>query len=99
MKNQNQNEQELLQKHSPLVSALVNRFVECTPQSLSADHLQSLGLIALLDATRNYSPACRMPFEAFASIEVHGALLTEIRRAKKWFSASPQSTTLSHRFA
>lgn len=95
----NQKEQEMLQKHSPLVSAMVDRFVECTPLSLSADHLQSLGLIALLDATRNYSPSCQMPFEAFASIEVHGALLTEIRRAKKWFAATPNPSTFSPRLA
>jgi RNA polymerase sigma factor for flagellar operon FliA len=85
----NHNEKELLQKHTPLVSALVNRLVASTPQSCSADHLHSLGLIALLDAARCYPQTSSVPFESFARIQVQSALIGEINRAKRWFSVAP----------
>jgi RNA polymerase sigma factor for flagellar operon FliA len=99
MKNQNQSEQELLKKHSPLVSALVNRFVSATPQACSANHLHGLGLIALLDAARSYPATSSVPFETFARIQIQSALLGEIRRAKRWFTAAPAPATFIPYFA
>jgi RNA polymerase sigma factor for flagellar operon FliA len=79
------NENELLRQHAPLVSALVRQFAGVMPPVCSAEHLHGLGLIALLDAARTYSPAAKISFEAFARIQIHGAFVGEIRRAQRWF--------------
>lgn len=99
MKNQNQSEQELLKKHSPLVSSLVNRTVESSPQAVSADHLHGLGLIALLDAARSYPATSSVPFETFARVQIQSALLGEVRRARRWFSAAPATANFIPYFA
>jgi DNA-directed RNA polymerase specialized sigma subunit len=87
MKKEIFNERELLQQHTPLVSALVKQFAAAMPPVFSAEHLHGLGLIALLDAVRSYPPACQMKFETFAHIQIYGALIGEIRRAQNWFQS------------
>jgi DNA-directed RNA polymerase specialized sigma subunit len=66
---------------------VVNQFAQSAPPLCSADHLHGLGLIALLDAARHYPASSHVPFETFARVQIHGALLGEVRRAKKWFSS------------
>ena len=90
------NERDLLKQHAPLVSSAVNQFTSSAQPICSADHLHGLALIALLDAARHYPATTQVPFETFARVQIHGALLGEVRRAKKWFHdacAGETSTT------
>ncbi|MDR3459839.1 MAG: sigma factor [Verrucomicrobiae bacterium] len=82
------NERDLLQRHTPLVSSAVSQFTSSAQPICSADHLHGLALIALLDAARLYPATSHVPFETFARVQIHGALLGEVRRAKKWFSSA-----------
>ena len=86
-------ERELLQLHKPLVAALVKQLACAMPPVFSAEHLHGLGLIALLDAVRSYSPTCQMRFETFARIQIYGALIGEIRRAQGWFQSEAPALT------
>ncbi len=97
MKKQISNERELLQQHTPLVSALVKQIAGTIPPVCSTEHLHGLGLIALLDAVRCYPPACQLSFETFARIQIHGALISEIRRAQDWFHSESDSPALTQK--
>jgi RNA polymerase sigma factor for flagellar operon FliA len=44
------------------------------------DDLYSAGLVGLLQALRNFDPACGASFETFARMRVRGAMLDELRR-------------------
>ncbi len=80
----NPTENDLLKKHAPMVAVIVNQLVGTLPALFSRDHLQGLGLIALLRAVRSHAPAGGVSFETFARIEIHRALLCEIRRVGRW---------------
>jgi RNA polymerase sigma factor for flagellar operon FliA len=99
MNQKNSTEGELLKQHTPLVSSVVRQFADRLPELLSADHLHGLGLIALLDAARRYPSSSRVSFETFARIQIHGALLGEIRRAKNWFPGVTPAATPTPAFA
>ena len=73
-------ENELVQKYLPLVSAVVNRLAMTLPEHVDHDDLYSVGLIGLLQALRNYNPACGTSFETYARVRVRGAMLDELRR-------------------
>ncbi|HEV2692297.1 MAG TPA: hypothetical protein VG347_05320 [Verrucomicrobiae bacterium] len=93
------NERELLKQHATLVSSAVNQFTQTASPICSANHLHGLGLIALLDAARHYPPASQMSFETFARVQIHSALLGEVRRAKKWFNSADAVDTSTMAFA
>ena len=44
------------------------------------DDLNSVGLMGLLQAMRNFDPACGASFETYARMRVRGAMLDELRR-------------------
>jgi RNA polymerase sigma factor for flagellar operon FliA len=73
-------ENALVQKYLPLVSAVVNRLAMTLPDHVDHDDLYSVGLIGLLQALRNYNPACGTSFETYARVRVRGAMLDELRR-------------------
>lgn len=73
-------ENELVQKYLPLVSAVVGRLAMTLPEHVSHDDLYSAGLVGLLQALRNYNPACGTAFETYARVRVRGAMLDELRR-------------------
>jgi RNA polymerase sigma factor for flagellar operon FliA len=78
--NQTDTENALVQKYLPLVSAVVNRLAMTLPEHVDHDDLFSVGLIGLLQALRNYNPACGTSFETYARVRVRGAMLDELRR-------------------
>jgi DNA-directed RNA polymerase specialized sigma subunit len=92
-------ERDLLKQHTPLVATAAEQFARSAPEVFSADHLHGIGLIALLNATRHYQPASHVSFEAFARVQIHGALLGEIRRAKTWFNGTCAIETPTTAFA
>jgi DNA-directed RNA polymerase specialized sigma subunit len=86
-------ERDLLKQHAPLVASTVQQFARSAPDVFSPDHLHGLGLIALLNATRQYQPADHVSFETFARVQIHSTLLGETRRAKTWFHGAPAVET------
>src|ERR1022692_1933824 len=73
-------ENALVQKYLPLVSAVMGRLAMTLPDHVDHDDLYSAGLIGLLQALRNYNPACGTSFETYARVRVRGAMLDELRR-------------------
>ena len=73
-------ENELVQKYTPLVSAVMARLAMTLPDHVDRDDLYSTGLIGLLQALRNYNPACGTSFETYARVRVRGSMLDELRR-------------------
>jgi len=69
----------LVQEHAPLVKRIANHLRGRLPHGIDLDDLIQVGLIALLDAARQYSPAKGASFETYASIRVRGAMLDEVR--------------------
>ena len=73
-------ENELVQKYLPLVSSVMGRLAMTLPEHVDHDDLYSVGLIGLLQAMRNYNPACGTSFETYARVRVRGSMLDELRR-------------------
>jgi RNA polymerase sigma factor FliA len=73
-------ENELVQKYLPLVSTVMGRLAMTLPDHVDHDDLYSVGLIGLLQAMRNYNPACGTSFETYARVRIRGAMLDELRR-------------------
>ena len=61
-------EDELVHKHLPLVKQVVGRLAMNLPSHVDKEDLYSAGLIGLLDAIRNYDPACGSSLETYARI-------------------------------
>src|ERR1035437_9862986 len=70
-------ENALVQKYLPLVSAVMGRLAMTLPEHVDHDDLYSVGL---LQAVRNYNPACGTSFETYARVRVRGSMLDELRR-------------------
>ena len=73
-------ENELVVKYLPLVSSAVARLAMTLPEHVDRDDLNSVGLVGLLQALRNFNPACGASFESYARMRVRGAMLDELRR-------------------
>jgi RNA polymerase sigma factor for flagellar operon FliA len=73
----------LVQEYAPLVKRIANHLRARLPDGIEIDDLVQVGLIALLDAARQYSPARGASFETYAGIRVRGAMLDEVR-ATDW---------------
>jgi RNA polymerase sigma factor FliA len=69
----------LVQEYAPLVKRIANHLRGRLPEGVDQDDLIQVGLIALLEAARNYSPAKGASFETYAGIRVRGAMLDEVR--------------------
>ncbi len=74
------NQDELVEKHTPLVKRIAYHLVGRLPPSVAVDDLIQAGLIGLLDAANQYDPSQGASFETYASIRVRGAMLDELRR-------------------
>lgn len=73
-------ENALVQQYLPLVTAILGRLAMTLPDHVDHDDLQSAGLVGLLQALRNYDPACGNTFETYARVRIRGAMLDELRR-------------------
>jgi RNA polymerase sigma factor for flagellar operon FliA len=69
----------LIDKHAILVKRVASHLVARLPDSVEIDDLIQVGLMALLEAARNYSESRGAKFETFASIRIRGAMLDEVR--------------------
>jgi len=73
-------ENALVEKYLFLVSSLAARLAMTLPEHADQDDLYSSGLVGLLQALRNYDPACGASFETYARTRIRGAMLDELRR-------------------
>lgn len=73
----------LVQEYAPLVKRIANHLRARLPQGVEMDDLVQVGLIALLDAARQYCPSRGASFETWAGIRIRGAMLDEVR-ATDW---------------
>jgi RNA polymerase sigma factor for flagellar operon FliA len=73
-------ENALVEQYLPLVRSALGRLAMTLPEHVDQDDLNSAGLIGLLQALRNYDPACGTSFETYARLRVRGAMLDELRR-------------------
>jgi RNA polymerase sigma factor for flagellar operon FliA len=73
-------ENALVEQYLPLVAAVRGRLAMTLPEHVDGDDLYSAGLIGLLQALRNYNPACGASFESYARVRIRGSMLDELRR-------------------
>ncbi len=74
------NEDALIERHLPLVRTTVDRMRVYLPAALDMDDLYSVGFTGLVSAARKFDPAQGVPFPAFASLHIRGAVHDELRR-------------------
>ncbi|MEE4185486.1 MAG: RNA polymerase sigma factor FliA [Gammaproteobacteria bacterium] len=70
---------ELVETYAPLVKQVALHLRARLPAGTELDDLIQVGLMALLDAARNYSAAKGASFETYARIRLRGAMLDEVR--------------------
>ncbi|MDJ0929423.1 MAG: RNA polymerase sigma factor FliA [Gammaproteobacteria bacterium] len=71
--------EELVDQHATLVKRIAAHLLGRLPDGIELDDLVQVGLIALLEAARQYTPSKGASFETYASIRVRGAMLDEVR--------------------
>lgn len=69
----------LIERYMPLARALARRIRVATPLA-DADDMLSAALIGLIDAVDRFEPGRGVPFEAYASLRIRGAMVDELRR-------------------
>lgn len=74
-------DEELVRAHTPLVRRIAYHLMARLPPSVDVHDLIQSGMIGLLEAARNYTPAGAASFETFAGIRIRGAMLDELRRS------------------
>ncbi len=74
---------DLVAQYAPLVKRVALHLLGRLPDSVELDDLIQVGLIALLEAARNYTPSKGASFETYARIRLRGAMLDEVR-ANDW---------------
>jgi RNA polymerase sigma factor for flagellar operon FliA len=73
-------ENALIEKYLSLVLSIAARLAMSLPEHVGQDDLYSSGLVGLLQALRNYDPACGASFETYARTRIRGAMLDELRK-------------------
>jgi RNA polymerase sigma factor for flagellar operon FliA len=73
-------ENALIEKYLSLVSSIAARLAMNLPEHVAQDDLYSSGLVGLLQALRNYDPACGASFETYARTRIRGAMLDDLRK-------------------
>lgn len=71
--------EELVERYAPLVKKIGNYLLGRLPEGVELQDLVQTGLIALLDAARQYTPSRGASFDTYASIRIRGAMLDEFR--------------------
>lgn len=70
----------LVLRYADLVKRIAYHLVGRLPPSVDVDDLIQAGMMALLEAGRQYAPDRGASFETYAGIRVRGAMLDEVRR-------------------
>lgn len=72
-------EEELVRQHVPLVHHLVMAMRNRVPSHVNADDLTSAAMVGLLRAARAFDPDHGVPFPAYATTRIRGAILDDLR--------------------
>lgn len=78
---QEQNLDDLVNKHAGLVKRIAYHLMNRLPPSVQSEDLIQAGMMGLLEAGRNYDSNQGASFETYAGIRIRGAMLDEIRRS------------------
>ncbi len=73
-------DEQLLADYSGLVQRIAYHLKARLPACVLVDDLIQVGMLGLLDASRNYDPAQGASFETYATIRIRGSMLDELRR-------------------
>src|SRR5437764_286978 len=65
-------ENALVEQYLPLVRTIVGRLAMTLPDHVDQDDLNSAGTVGLLQALRNFDPACGNSFESYARLRIRG---------------------------
>jgi RNA polymerase sigma factor for flagellar operon FliA len=71
--------EDIVERYAPLVKRIANHLLGRLPDGVELEDLVQTGLIALLDAARQFKASKGASFETYASIRVRGAMLDEYR--------------------
>lgn len=69
----------LIERYLPLARSLARRVTIATPVA-DGDDLSSAAFLGLIDAVDRFEPGRGVPFEAYARLRIHGAIIDEVRR-------------------
>ena len=69
----------LVEQYAPMVKRIGVHLRGRLPDNIELDDLIQVGLMALLEAAKQYSPSKGASFQTYASIRVRGAMLDEVR--------------------
>src|SRR4051812_21558292 len=75
-----QSENDLVVQYLPLVKTIVGRLAMTLPTHVDFEELQSVGVIGLLHAMRNFDPQNGASFETYARFRIRGAVIDELRK-------------------
>lgn len=70
----------LIERYTPLAIAYARRVRLVASTVADADDVTSAALLGLIDAVDRFEPDRGVPFEAYASLRVRGAIVDELRR-------------------
>lgn len=70
----------LVKNHAPLVKKLAYHLLGRLPPTVQIDDLMQVGMMGLLEATKNYDMSKGATFETYASIRIKGFMLDEVRK-------------------
>lgn len=70
----------LIERYVPLARVLARRMRVASSAAADADDMFSAALIGLIDAVDRFEPGRGVPFEAYASLRIRGAIIDELRR-------------------
>jgi RNA polymerase sigma factor FliA len=70
----------LIERYAPLATRIAHGMNVPVGAVAGPDDLESAALIGLIDAVDRFQPDRRVPFEAYASLRIRGAVLDEVRR-------------------
>jgi RNA polymerase sigma factor FliA len=75
-----QSENDLVEQYIPLVKTIVGRLAMTLPSHVDFEELQSVGVVGLLHAIRNFDPKNGASFETYARFRIRGAVIDELRK-------------------
>ena len=78
--NTNEDSSELVLQHIGLVHRVANHLKARLPDHVELDELVQIGMLGLLEATKNFDSTQGVELSTFASKRIRGAILDEIRR-------------------
>src|SRR5450755_3135336 len=73
-------EDALIERHLPLLKTTVDRMRIYLPPALDLEDLYNVAFTGLAAAARKFDPALGVPFSAFATLHIRGAVHDELRR-------------------